>query len=285
MVNEATTSANAIIAKALEDAGVPLREISIPSETEAGELGQGRANLDGSSKGEVKGEIPEVEETTELEPKAPAEAESDETKGLAGLSKADIEAAINQASSKFQGIMDRKINQIQLQVQQTAEALNQFFQSQEDTNLSGLPENEQVLKRLDRIEKGGQQARIQIQQPIERQSTQFYQQLVNFVDAVGLKVDDKRIDWAPGVDDPQTGLNRFLASIKTALVEDQTKVIQDLKGAGDKVLTNLRKKTGVDAVSTAGPSGEGLPDIDKMTPLQKLEHGYKTQEELSQAAK
>ena len=65
-------------------------------------------------------------------------------------------------------------------------------------------------------------------------------------------------------------------------MEDQTKVIQDLKNNGDKIISKVRKKAGVDQVSTKGPGGAGLPDIDKMTPMQKIEYGYKVQEELSQ---
>ena len=167
-------------------------------------------------------------------------------------------------------------------MQQTIGALNQFFQTQEDSRISGLSPEEQVQKRLDRLETGDKQLHIDTKQPIAEQPAQFYQQLVNFVDTVGLKIDDKRIDWAPGVDDPQVGFNRFLVSIKTALTEDQTKVIQELRAEGGKELAKVRKKTGVDKVSTIGPSGAGLPDISKLTPMEKIAYGYKVQEELSQ---
>ena len=286
MGNGETLSANAIIAQALENAGVPPRNIEIPPEPKPGEpvTGVGVPNLDGSPKGQVVGEElePEEDETPEAKPSEPKPGEPT----VPPLGKADIEAAITEASSKFQSIMDRKINNLQVQMQQTIGALNQFFQSQEDSGISGLPENEQVMKRLERLEKPAQ-PKIQIQpgQPIEQQSTQFYQQLANFVDTVGLKIDDKRIDWAPDVDDPKTGFNRFLASIKAALVADQTKAIQDLKNTGDKELQKIRKKTGVDKVSTSGPGGTGIPNIDKMTPMEKIEYGYKVQEELSQVAK
>ncbi len=279
MVNEPSQSANAIIAKALQEAGVPPREIMLPSESEQSEP---VANPDGSLKGQVKGEL-EVEEpkpvakSPELEP-----AES----VVQPFGKADIEAAINQASSKFQSMMDGKINQLQYQMQQTVGALNQFFQAQEDTGIAGLPVEEQTQRRLDRLEKG-EQPKIQIntQQPVDQQPAQFIQRLADFVDAVGLKIDDKRIDWAPDTNDPQVGFNRFLVSIKASLVEDQTKVIKELKDNGGKVLTNLRKKIGVDKVSTTGPGGAGLPDIEKMTPMQKIEYGHKVQEELSQINK
>uniref|UniRef100_A0A6M3JD50 Uncharacterized protein n=1 Tax=viral metagenome TaxID=1070528 RepID=A0A6M3JD50_9ZZZZ len=279
MVTEAGQSANSIIARALEAAGVPPRNIELPADVGKETAHPNPYTPDGTPKGEVKGElVMEEAESSEPELTEPAESASAEKPTQQALSKAEIEAAINQASSKFQSIMDRKINQLQAQMTGTINALNQFFQAQETADISGLPENDQVLRRLERLEKGGKMPQIQVQQPIEQQSTQFYQQLVNFVDAVGLKVDDKRIDWAPDVSDPQTGFNRFLTSIKSALTEDQTKVIKELKENGDKEITKLRKKTGVDKVSTSGSSGAGTPDFSKMTPMEKIQYGYQIHE-------
>ncbi len=282
MGNEPTNPANAIIAQALQAAGVQAKDIELPSETVT-ELAK-TPSLDGQPKGQVMGELPleepEVEPAKELSKPEPGETV------VPPLGKADIETAITEATSKFQSIMDRKINQLQFQMQQTVGALNQFFQTQEDTSISGLTPEEQVQKRLERLEKPAQ-PKIQIDpgQPISQQPTQFYQQLTNFVDTVGLKVDDKRIDWAPDATDPQAGFNRFLGSIKKALVEDQTKVITELKNTGEKEIGKLRKKTGVDKVSNSGPSGAGTPDVDKMTPMQKIEYGFQVQEQLSQVAK
>lgn len=279
MVNDPNQSANAIIAQALQNAGVPPQNIEVPPEAEQGDP---VPSLDGLPKGQVKGEQVVVEPKQESVTKPPEPKPGEPV--AQPLGKADIEAAINQASSKFQSMMDAKINQLQFQMQQTVGALNQFFQAQEDTGIAGLPENEQVTRRLERLEKGGQQPKIQINpaQPIDQQPAQFVQRLADFVDTVGLKIDDRRIDWATDTASPQVGFNRFLTSIKAALVEDQTKVIQDLKDNGSKVIQNLRKKTEVDKVSTSGPGGAGLPDIDKMTPMQKIEYGFKLQEELSQ---
>lgn len=286
MVENAEQSANAIIAQALENAGVPARNIEVPS-GEVEQLGTPVPTLDGGVKGTVKGESPEgkVEEPEPSETEPPKPAEVKPEPGL--LNKADTLAAINEASAKFQSMMDGKINQLQFQMKQTIGALNQFFQSQENTSISNLPVEEQTQKRLERLEKGVTQPKIQIDQAPQQQ-VQTVQQLVNFVDAVGLKIDDKRIDWGDeksslGItNDPQVGFNRFFASIKKALIEDQTKVVQDLKTDGDKVLAAVRKKTGVDKVSTSGPSGKGLPDIENMTPMQKIEYGYAQQAELSQ---
>lgn len=284
--NKGDQPVNAIIAAALEKAGVPPRNIELPPGTEQVKPKEGTPSLDGLPKAPVKGQLPvEGEEAPETGVEELEPPESDEPI-VQPLGKAEIESAITEASSKFQSIMDRKINHLQYQMQQTIGALNQFFQAQENPDISGLPTEEQTQRRLDRLEKPSQ-PKIQIQpnQPIEQQATQFYQQLVGFVDTVGLKIDDKRIDWAPDVHDPQAGFNRFLTSIKAALVEDQTKVISELKGDGDRVMTQLRKKTGVDKISTTGPSGAGLPDIDKMSPMEKIEYGFKVQDELSQVAK
>lgn len=289
MVSEPNESVNAVIAKALEDAGVPARNIEVPPGTEV-KPGEGTPSLDGLPKGQVKGESPEEKATREAAESSEAGAVKPPEAVKPGeptepvLDKTGIEALITDASSKFQSIMDKKINTLTFQMQQTIGALNQFFQTQESASIAGLPAEEQVQKRLEILEKGGlPKIQIQAQQPIEQQPVQFYQQLVNFVDTVGLKIDDKRIDWSPepGIT-PEVGFSRFLVSIKAALLADQTKVIKELKEGGAKVITNLRKKTGVDKVSVTPPSGAGIPDVDKMTPMQKIEYGFQQQEELSQ---
>lgn len=284
MVEKSTAevSANTIIAEALANAGVPSQNIEVTPEPKTETEGKAVPPLDGGLKGQVKGAGLEVEDEPKpsetVEPK-PAEAKPEPEL----LSKADTIAAINEASAQFQSMIDGKINQLQFQMKQTVGALNQFFQSQEDTSISSLPAEEQVQARLKRLENPAQpKIEIQAAQPIAAQETQYYQQLTNFVDAVGLKIDDKRIDWAPDVTDPTTGYKRFFSSIKKALVEDQTKVIQELKNNGDKVLTKIRKKVGVDKVSTSGPSGAGLPDISKLSAMEKIELGYAQAEQLSQ---
>ena len=65
-------------------------------------------------------------------------------------------------------------------------------------------------------------------------------------------------------------------------MEDQTKVIQELKNDGNRELQKVRKKTGVDKVSQSGPGGAGLLDLSKMTPMEKIEYGFKLQEQLAQ---
>lgn len=282
MATEAETTANSVIAQALEKAGVRPSNIELPSEVKPEQVVT--PSLDGLPKGQVKGQGLEVEDDSAPVTKAPSEAKPDEPTEQP-LTKAEIQTAITEASSRFQSLMDKKINAINVQQQGMITALNQFFQTQENPDISGLSPEDQVQKRLERLEKPSQ-PKIQVQsQPISEQPAQFYQQLVGFVDTIGLTVDDKRIDWAPDTDNAQVGFNRFLVSIKAALVEDQTKAIQELKKNGDKVITKVRKQAGVDAVSTKGPSGAGLPDVSKMTPAQKIEYGFQLQEEAAQAAK
>ena len=282
MGDESNQTANSIIAQALQAAGVSSQNIELPAEAGKEPTHPNPYTPEGAPKGEVKGELSVEDKTSETEPAKPPEPKSDEPKAGQPLSKAEIEEAINQASYKFQSIMDRKLNGMQAQLTGTINALNQFFETQDTASLSNLPAEEQVLRRLERLEKGTGQPKIQVQQSIEQQPTQFYQQLVNFVDAVGLRVDDKRIDWAVDVSDPQMGFKRFLGSIKSALVEDQTKVVQELKDNGDKEIQKIRKKTGVDQVSQSGPSGQGLPDLSKMTPMEKIELGFRLNEEAAQ---
>jgi len=284
------SSTNTVIAEALAKAGVSSRNIELPKEPVNGNgSAQARKNNlnsdpygEGQPKGIVQGEQSVETKKTEGEPKT-SEAGTPKAKSeQAALSKAEIESAINQASSRFQSIMDRRINQLQAQLQGTVLALNQFFQSQESQSMAGLPKEEQLERRLAAVEKGGTGAfpriPVQMQQPIESQAVNFFQQLVDTIDVAGLKVDDPRIDWARDTSDPETGRARFLKSIKTALVEDQTKAIESLKAEGNKEIQKVRKKSGIDKVSTHGASGSGNPDFEKMTPFQKLTYAFEHQE-------
>ena len=273
--------ANSIVAEALKNIGVPDREIKTEELTPKpadSTFVPGQKRLDGQMKGQIKGQLPDEAEQESAEEEATTEERQAEQEKAQVTSKEEIAQLVEQASRNFQSIMDRKINALNLQMNQTVNALNQFFQSQETASLNGLPQEEQVMKRLERLEKGGQMPRIQIQQPIEQQPVNYVQYLANIVDAVGLRVDDKRIDWAPDVADPQTGFNRFTTSLKRALVEDQTKAIQEIKNNGDREISKVRKKTGVDKVSTVGASGAGLPDINKMTPFEKLTYAFQQEE-------
>ncbi len=282
MVEEASNSANAIIAQALQNAGVPERNIEVPSEVvvESAPI----PNPEGGPKGQVMGEE-KVEKPTETKLPESPETVPDETAGQP-LGKAEIGALIDQASSKFQGIMDKKINQLNFQMQQTIGALNQFFQAQETPDISGLPESEQIAKRLERLEKPSQ-PRIQIQSAPASDAAvqQLYQYLVDMADVAGLTPDDKRLDWGKdlAVTSAPDIIQRFKVSVKAALLGDQTKAIQELKDNGSKAITKLRKQTGADKVPAGGPSGSGLPDLSKMTAMQKIEYGFQIQEQLSQA--
>jgi len=283
----AESTVNSIVAAALMKAGVPEQNIELAPEPEPSELAskESRRNLDGSFKGQVKGQDWASEEE-------PAEPEPSEVvSGVESehpLTKAEIGTAINQASSRFQSIMDKRLNTLQHQMYGTMATLNQFLQNRENMDIAALSPEEQVSKRLERLESGMGNvvsAMTQSRPAIEQQPVQFYQQLVNFVDAVGLKVDDQRIDWAPDVSDPQVGFNRFLTSLKNTLMEDQTKAFQKLRSDGNHEIQKIRKKTGVDKVSTSGPSGAGLPNIDKMTPLEKIQLGFQINEQLNQGGK
>ena len=291
MVEKAEDTANAIIQQALQNAGVPPRNIELPP-AEA-EPALGVPTLDGGPKGPVKGESPEEKVAREAAealgtaPAKPAEPKPGEPVAQP-LDKAGIEAILTEATSKFQSLIDRKINQLNYQMQQTIGALNQFFQAQENPDLSSLPAEEQIQKRLERLEKPSQpKIQIQPEQQPDAAAQQLYQYLSDMADVAGIKIDDKRLDWGSNL--PVTSasdiIKRFKTSVKQAFVEDQVKAIKELKDNGDKLLANVRKKTGVDRVSTSGPGGEGIPDISKMSPMDKIEYGFRQQEELAQANK
>jgi len=275
-------SANAIIAQALQDAGVPPANIEVPPDNEQGAPVEVVPNLDGTLKGQVKGEDGEPLVAPVVTPE-PAEPKSGEPV-VPPLTKADIVAAISEATSKIQSATDKKINAIQYQMTQTINGLNQFFQAQTDSGFANLSPEEQTSRRLERLENPPKPAiQIQPQQLIDQQGVSFYQLCVGFLDAVGIKVDDPRIDWAKEPDmTAEDGFNRFKASVRKALVADQTKVINELKDTSGKAIQQLRKKTGVDDVSTRGPGGAGLPDLSKMTPMQLLEYGFQQEELLAQ---
>ena len=281
---QAEITANSIITQALENAGVPASGIELPAEVV--EKQAGIPNLDGTPKGQTKGQLEPEEVVTEPVTKAaePISAETTEQP----LSKADIGALIDQASSRFQSVMDKKMNVLDFQMKQTVGALNQFFQTQEDSSIAGLPAEEQVIKRLERLEKPPQ-TKIQTEQPPQADTagTQLYQYLVDMADVAGLKPDDKRLDWGGDLQVTQMSeiVNRFKVSVKAALVADQTKAVQELKDNGDKIISKVRKQAGVDKVSTVGPSGAGLPDVNKLSAIEKIDLGFKIQEELAQTNK
>ena len=167
----AEQSANTLIAQALENAGVAPKNIEAASKEVEQTTVAPVPTLDGEPKPATQGELPE--EDVDGEPSGKQTLKSDEeTPKPEPLGKADIEAAISEASSKFQSMMDGKINQLQFQMKQTVGALNQFFQSQEDTSISSLPAEEQVQARLTRLEKPAQpKIQIQSEQPINQQAT------------------------------------------------------------------------------------------------------------------
>ena len=260
---------NSIVEQALKGAGVNPQDIHLPT-GEAPKV----PSLDGKPKGEVKGSPLEVEEETSgmEEEKEPEAEKTEEAEKPEPPTKAEFEAIINAATAKFQSIMDRRISQVQTQLSQTIQALNQYFQTQDDATFAGLPADEQILRRLERLEKG--RADVKLNESVSQQPAQFVRYLVGIVDSVGLKVDDNRIDWAPDTNDPEVGMSRFLTSIKKALTNDQTAALKQIKATGEKEILKLRKQMGIDKVSTKGPSGAGLPDISKLTPFEKIQLGF-----------
>lgn len=276
----APSPVNAIIAQALEKAGVPEQNINIPAAEAApvvpqpiGQNGLPLPPTMGQQEPVIEGAQPPKVETPGAPPVEPI---------VPALSKADIETAITKATGNLQSLLDRKINAINTQMTNTIGALNQFFAAQEETSITGLPADEQVTRRLDRLEKPAA-PKIHIAQPAPEQPGQDpTAQLKEILAATGIAETDKRIDWAPEATTFQAGFTRFMASVKLMLLEDQTTAIQELKKNGTKEIAKLRKKTGVDEVSTSGPAGAGVGDTSKLTAMQKIELGYQQQEAAKQ---
>lgn len=199
------------------------------------------------------------------------------------LTKSDINAIMEQTLRRFQSITDKRIAQIQVQFQPLTESVNKLIQSQEETQFALLPEEEQYKARIKRLEKQVNQT-VQVQpqttvQPSDQAQTQFYQNLVDMVDIAGLQIDDKRIDWAPDAQDFQIGFTRFKTSVKNATLEDQKKATEAVKTEMESEIKKLRKKTGIDKVGSSGASGSGDPDVEKLSPFEKLKLGFQIEQE------
>jgi hypothetical protein len=271
--------ANDIVAQALKEAGVPARNIELPADK--GDGNKPLAPTTGEPKGDAQGA--DLETQQRATPQAvSSKPESTETEGKP-LTMADIEKALDGATRKFQSITDKRIAQLQNQFQSVSNSLNTMVQSKEDAELASLPEDEQLKRRVEKLEKGGRPP-TPIPAPAAEQVTAVYQRLADMVDLAGLKIDDPRIDWAPDVPagDFATGYARFKTSIKAALAEDTKKAIEGVKTEGNKELTKLRKQLGVDKVSTSGTSGKGTPDIDKLTPAEKIKLGFELERQQAQ---
>lgn len=267
----AEVAVNELVAQALKEAGVPERSIELPPETQTKD---GLPPINTTPKA-VVGEELEDEKTPSTESSKSKSPESESKP----LTKADLEALLEQSSRKFQSITDKSIARMQQQVQAVSNTLSSFVQSKEDAEFNSLPEDEQLKRRLERLEKGKQ---VNPAQPISQQPVQFIDHLVKFVDVVGLKVDDSRIDWGKDETDFNAGYQKFLTSVKAALMEDTKKAIEGVRLENSKELTKLRKKLGIDKVSVSGSSGKGTPNVDALTPGEKIKYGFELERQQSQ---
>jgi len=266
---------DAIVAQALKEAGVPSR--NIPPVAEKATLPP-VPRVDGKLKGATKGadnlvEPPEEQAHEETSPSEVAPPEPTDKEQL--LSKKDIESILDMATRKFQSIVDSRTARLNSQVQAT---LNQFVQGQNEAYISTLPEeeqlklrNQQLQDRVDKLEQTG----LQPAAPIAQQSVPFIQYLANIVDAVGLRIDDKRIDWAPSETTMEAGMSKFISSVKKALGEDRKTEAEKLKNEHEQSIKKLRKTLGVDRVASSSPGGAGSPNLEKMTPVEKMEYAYR----------
>ena len=251
----------AIVEKALREAGVPPENINLtPDEVTPPITFPPRPG--------VVYQPPKAEEGVEGKKEAtPTKVEEPTEKPL---TKAEIVQILDEHSRRFQSITDRRVAQLQGQL---GTALQQLQQAQEARALEGMPIEDQLKVRMDRMEK-------QFRQPAPQQQPVIsYEDVVEYVQSLGLKPDDPRLDWAAEEANPNAGLKRLQTSIAKAVEEDNEKAVKASKNEAQKAIAKLRKDLGVDKVPTSGASGAGMPNLDKLSPLEKIDLGFRMKKE------
>ena len=255
------TGTQAIVEKALREAGVPPENINLtPDEVTPPVAFPPRPG--------VVYQPPKAEEGVGGKKEAtPTKVEEPTEKPL---TKAEIVQILDEHSRRFQSITDRRVAQLQGQL---GTALQQLQQAQEARALEGMPIEDQLKVRLDRLEK-------QFGQPAPQQQPVIsYEDVVEYVQSLGLKPDDPRLDWAAEEDNPNAGLKRLQTSIAKAVKEDNEKAVKASKDEAQKAIAKLRKDLGVDKVPTSGASGAGIPNLDKLSPMEKIDLGFRLKKE------
>ena len=257
------TGTQAIVEKALREAGVPPENINLtPDEVTPPITFPPRPG--------VVYQPPKAEEGVEGKKEAtPTKVEEPTEKPL---TRAEIVQILDEHSRRFQSITDRRVAQLQGQL---GTALQQLQQAQEARALEGMPIEDQLKVRLDRMEK----QLGQFGQPAPQQQLLSYEDVVGYVQSFGLKQDDPRLDWAAEEDNPNAGLKRLQTSIAKAVKEDNEKAVKASKDEAQKAIAKLRKDLGVDKVPTSGASGAGIPNLDKLSPMEKIELGFRLKKE------
>ena len=254
------TETQAIVEKALREAGVPPENINLtPDEVTPPTAFPPRPG--------VVYQPPKAEEGVGGKKEAtPAEVEEPTEKPL---TKAEIVQILDEHSRRFQSITDRRVAQLQGQL---GTALQQLQQAQEARALENMSPEDQLKVRLDRLER-------QFGQPAPQQQLISYEDVVGYVQSFGLKQGDPRLDWAAEEDNPNAGLKRLQTSIAKAVKEDNEKAVKASKDEAQKAIAKLRKDLGVDKVPTSGASGAGIPNLDKLSPMEKIDLGFRLKKE------
>jgi hypothetical protein len=262
---------NAIVAEALKNAGVT--HIDLPAESELGD--QKLPNPDGTPKGDSKGNELDNKTKENVTPAKPVTPAQNPVAPRDSGNKDELAKLIAESQSKIQQMVDKKMNALTSTVNQVVDALQKSLQAQEEAKLSGLPPEEQRIRRIELRLEQKEKEKVQSAQPIESQPVTYGTICLQAIDAAGLSPDDKRLDWATedGVT-LEVGLKRLFASVKKALVEDQTKAIQDLKNGANSELKKVRRKAGVDKIDNSNPSSDGILAIDKLSPIDKIRYHY-----------
>ena len=273
------TVANSIIEQALKDAGVAPRDIH--PETVSSN-GAGKVEPDKLPQipalpkiGETKnGEIETITVPTTT-PKS-----SEPTVATNNVSLDQFKKMMEEQTRSIQSMTDKKLAQIEKNVQAINQSIADQKKAKEDAELESLPPDEKRFRKLElelQRSRNPQTSTVQSNPQLQQQIIAItYQRCLDMADTAGLSIEDSRLDWCKELTseqvDPVVVTARFKASVKKALTEDTKKAIDSVTQSG---LKKIRKQSGIDHVSTSGSSGSGTPDIDKLSPAEKIAEGFR----------
>lgn len=202
--------------------------------------------------------------------------------GKVSLSKADIDAMLTDVSRRFQSTIDRRLAQVEAKTTAVMNSLTQMSAKQEEIELAALPEEERLKKEVQILKERVNNPKPQPSpgQTLGDAASQpnVMTQIAVALDILGIKVDDKRLDWALDTNDYATGMARLQTSIRNIVNADKQDVAKRAKEALDVELAKVRKELKLDKVNHSGPSGSDNVDTSKLSPLEKISYGLRQRE-------
>jgi len=153
-------------------------------------------------------------------------------------------------TKRAQSILDSNLRRISNEVNQR---IGNLEREREESELGRLPADEQLRKRIERIEKGG----VPRTPSTGITPTGFTpEQILSHVKSLGIKSDDSRLDWGTDEADFNKGYGRLLNSIQKIHKEDTDKMVAQAKAT---IEAETRKKLGG---GLPARTGSGNPNRD-----------------------